>query len=818
LSEKNQNPAACLLCGLPVGPAKVLEKKGAALLPFCCLGCRQVFQILARLPGGLPAGFKNSDLYRLCETADLVGRGVEAGDEGRAPKPEDSILEAALARELLLKVEGMWCSACSWLIEALVGRLGGVLEVQALCTSDLVRVQYLPHRVTVAEIQERISRLGYRSSRFEDPAEPLAERKRTQRRLGFSAILTGQIMMISLALYGGFFQDLGNEAVAYLSYPLGILATPVLFYGGGPIFKKALIQLRYGKPSLEVFISLGALSAYGYSLFQMSRGSLHLYFDTAAMLIVLVLLGRYLESRARARISRGIMELYELTHQKVRLGTEAEEEWRPAGEVRTGETFRVLAGERVPLDGRILSGRAAVDESYLTGESRPLKKGPGQEVRAGSLLLDQPLQIRATRVGTASSIGQIMALVQEGLSRKTGAELFADRLTRWVVPALLGLAAGTAWYLTAHGHSLEEGLLRALTILVISCPCVLGVATPLAKVAAVGAGRAGGILIRDPAALGKMGQLDVMILDKTGTLTEGRYGLRELVCLDGSPEEALGRIAALEAFSDHFLAREIQARARELSPGSVEVRDFQDRPGLGVHGVVAGLEVTVGNRRLLQSRGLKFPPRLEPRARAQEARGATVVFFGWEKQVRGYLAFGDGLKETARETVSALQARGLQIRLVSGDSRQTTGAIARELALGSFSGQALAPDKVALIKELQQQGHRVGMLGDGLNDAAALAQADVGLALGTRAGILSEAADITLLTDDPRKIREVFDLANRTAAIMRQSLFFAFFYNLLGIPLAMTGRLNPLIAVLAMFASSLTVVGNTLRIYKGSAQ
>ena len=569
---------------------------------------------------------------------------------------------------------------------------------------------------------------------------------------------------------------------------------------------------------MEVLISIGALSAYFYSLIQMSRGSLHLYFDTAAMLIVLVLLGKYLEARAKERISRGIIELYQLANQKVRILTERRGGLAAAEEVQPGDELQVLAGERVPVDGRILFGRANMDESYLTGESRPIKKGPKDEVRAGALLLDNQLNIRATRVGAESSIGQIITLMQEGLSRKTAVELFADRLTRWVVPSLLGLATGTALVLAYHGHSLEESLLRALTILVISCPCALGIATPLAKVASIGVGRTKGILIRDPAALEKIRKLDVLIFDKTGTLTEGRFSLREMVCLEGSREEALQRIASVESFSDHFLAREIQTQAREFSLSLGEVKDFEILTGLGVNGVVAGIEVVVGNRNLMQSRGLKLPLTFESQARVLSNGGATIVFFGWEGQVQGFLAFGDALKETAREAVSGLQEKGFQIWMVSGDSIETTGAIARELEVGPSIGQALAQDKVRIIKDLQQKGHRVGMIGDGLNDAAALAQADVGFALGTRAGILSEASDITLLTDDPLKIRDVLHLSTLSFTIIRQNLLFAFFYNILGIPLAMTGMLNPLIAVLAMFASSLTVVGNTLRIYKGSGE
>ena len=690
----------CQLCGLPVGRSAVKEKQGENLLHFCCFGCRQVYQILSSLPGGLPADFKNTDLYQLCASSNLIGKNFEDPKESRGPIPgknpagfEALGSEDLLAKELVLRVEGMWCSACSWLIEAVLNRSRGILKVQALFVSDLVRVKYLPHEVTLTEIQDRISRLGYRSSSFQDPAGDSKERKKIQLRLGISAILTVHVMMISLALYAGFFKDLGPEGIGYLSYPLWILSTPVLFYGGLPIFKKALIGLRYGNPTMEALISISALSAYFYSLIQMRQGSLHLYFDTAAMLIVLVLLGKYLEAGAKERISRGLIELYHLANQKVRRLTNEGESWLAADKVQPGDVFQVLAGERLPVDGLILSGQAALDESYLTGESRPIKRGPNDEIRAGSLLLENDLKVRATRVGAESAIGQIINLMQEGLSKKTAVELFADRLTRWVVPSLLCLAAGTAWTLSFHGHSLQESLLRAVTILVISCPCALGIATPLAKVAAIGKGRTKGILIRDPAALEKIRKLDVLIFDKTGTLTEGRYCLREMVHFGGTKEEAWQKIASIETLSDHFLAREIQNKAREFSLPLGEVKDFKTMAGLGVKGTVAGCEVVIGNRRMMHSQGLDLPLSLESQTKSLEAAGRTIVFFGWQNKVQGFLAFGDGLKEVAGQALWGLQQKGFQTRIVSGDSSETTGSIARELGHGAFCRPGPAPGK-----------------------------------------------------------------------------------------------------------------------------
>jgi heavy metal translocating P-type ATPase len=812
----------CSLCGLPVGRSGVVEKWGGTPHHFCCYGCRQVYYILSNLPRGLPSDFRQTELYRLCEASGLIGPNLNNRDKEKvSPAKSDPTaipsqeVEDGLTRELIVKVEGLWCSTCSWLIEGVLSRLQGVLEVKALYTLDLVRLKYLPHEVTIQDIQDRLSKLGYRSSSFQDLSITSGERKGLLLRLGLSSILTIHVMMISFILYGGFFQDLGTEATSYFSYSLWVLTTPVLLFGGWPVFKKAWIGLRYGNPSMEFLISIGALSAYFYSLFQLTRTSLHLYFDTSAMLIVLVLLGKYLEALAKGKISGGLMDLVLLAGQKVRLLTEEGERWLPSAEIQPGDAFQVQAGERVSIDGRVVFGQAHLDESAITGESRPIKKGLCDEVLAGSLVLDDQLTIQATRVGTESSLGQIITLMQEGLARKTAFELLADSLSRWVIPLILGLSLGTAFYLIRHNYSLEDSLLRALTILVICCPCALGIAVPLAKVASVGKGRAEGFLIRDPAALEKLRKLDVLIFDKTGTLTEGRYALQEMVCLECAKEEALQKIASLETFSDHFLAREIQDKAREISLPLKDVTHFQTLPGLGIKGLVGESEVLIGNRVLMTAHGLQIPNSLDTPVKSLESLGSTIVYFGWGGQVRGFMAFRDVLKKTARQTLSDLHQRGLQTQMVSGDSFGTTRAIAEELGMESFIGQALPQDKVGLIKKLQEAGHRVGMIGDGINDAAALAQADVGFAMGIKSGILKDASDITLLTDDPLKILKVLDLSKLAVTVIRQNLGFAFFYNILGIPLAMTGRLNPLIAATAMFASSLTVIGNSMRLYRG---
>jgi heavy metal translocating P-type ATPase len=610
------------------------------------------------------------------------------------------------------------------------------------------------------------------------------------------------------------------------------MATPVLFYGGLPILKRSFAGLRHGASSMDTLIAVGSLAAYCYSFVQLLRGSLHLYFDTGSMLITIVLVGRYIESHARDRVSRGITDLYHLAHQKVRLvirnadecggggdhageggGEGGKERWVSSEALNPGDLFVVLAGERVPLDGRVIAGRGILDESVLTGEARPVKKSPGDDVMAGALLQEGEIRVQTTRVGRESSLGQMISLMQDALAGKNPAELMADRVTRWFVPGILLVAAVTCLVLWVLQSPSEEILLRGLTVLVISCPCALGIATPIAKVAAVGLARSRGILVRDPAALERARDLDTLVFDKTGTLTEGNYSLHEVITDKGPGEDPfLSLIASVEAHSDHFLAREVLRKAREKGLAVAEAEGFEILDGMGVKARTEGLDVYVGNRLLLKDRNLSLSAALEEKAREAESQGKTVVFSGWEGEVRGFLGFGDSLRKGIGEMVQRIHSGRMTPWVVSGDSQATTQFISRQAGIHNYRGQTLPQDKGKLIQSLQAEGHRVGMVGDGINDAAALAQADVGFGFGAGTSILQEASDITLLTPDPGRVLEAIDLSRRTVRTIRQNLFFALLYNSAGIPLAVAGWLNPLIAVFAMFASSLTVTGNALRI------
>ena len=484
--------------------------------------------------------------------------------------------------------------------------------------------------------------------------------------------------------------------------------------------------------------------------------------------------------------------------------------------MQPGDEFSVLNSERCPLDGRVISGSAFIDASILTGESRPVKKSAGDEVLAGSMLLDGELTLAAVRTAGESALGKTIAFMQEALAKKIPAEKTADRLMRWLVPAILGLSIITAGYLLYHGAAFDTAMLRALSIMVITCPCTLGIAIPLAKVAFIRRAHEQGIIIQDPGVLEQAASLDTMVFDKTGTITEGVFSLRKTVTEGLTESEALRLAASVEARSAHFAARELVRQARSAGLVFAEAENFAELPGLGVTAMVNGREIMVGNRKLLEARGASCSPALHDAAHRYEQQGETVIFLGMGKTVAAFFVLGDALKPSSMKALETLRSRGIELWLVSGDSPDTTRAMAEQAGIARFQGQALPQHKGEIIKSIQQQGRRVAMVGDGVNDAAALAQADAGIALLTGTNFALGSADIHLLSSDPMRVLDVIDLSSHALKAIRQNLFLAFIYNGLAIPLAMSGLINPLIAVTAMFASSLTVIGNTLRITRSS--
>jgi heavy metal translocating P-type ATPase len=708
----------------------------------------------------------------------------------------------------------MWCPSCAWLIREVLVRSPGIAYADVSFATDTVHLKYLPHRVSPEAIAARVERLGYRFVAFDRGETARHEWGSLLFRLGVSSILTANIMMISFALYSGFFLELSAADIRYFSYPLLGMAAVVLFYGGLPILRRGAVSLFCRLPSMDTLVSLGALSSFVYSAIQVAQGALYLYFDTSSMLITFVLLGRYIETRARERTSSSVADFYRVLGGKVRIAEADGERWINADAVRRGDRFVAASGDTVPVDSKIIRGTALIDVSFLTGEAKARARGPGDEVAGGSIVRGTgELLLEALRTSMESTLGRIVETVEKALARRGRYELLADRISRVFVPVVVAIAAVTGLYSWLSGIAADKAFLRCLTVLLIACPCALGIAVPLVKVAIIGAARKKGILIREPGALENMKDVDTVVFDKTGTLTEGKYSLETIVSEDHiARRDLISRLASVEVFSTHFLAHEIVGEARRSGEGIEPAEAFEAFQGLGVKGRAGGTDVYIGSRAFMERWAMKPDHFLAEKAESCQSGGRTVTFFAWERSVQGFLAFSDALKARARELIEGLQARGMDIWLVSGDSSETTCCVADELGISRFEGEALPADKVEMVRRLQSEGHRVAMVGDGINDAAALALADMGCGISAGADLANEVCHMRLMASDPAVLLDALDLSALAASAVRQNLLFAFFYNAVAIPLAATGLLNPLLAIIAMFASSVTVTGNALRV------
>lgn len=802
---------SCDLCGLPMGPGATEATGGGTTHHFCCPGCRQVYSILSASSGALPGDFKNTELYRACVEAGVIPGNLPGPRDGSGAGDSHQPRGEFPALEISFKADGMWCPACAWLIEEVLRRTSGVVQPTVSFFADTVRLTYLPHLIAPEEIMTRVKKLGYGVSAPDDEAQGAAARNDQLRRLAISAILTMNAMTFSAALYFGLFRELSPAVVAYFSLPLLLITMPVIFYGGMPIFRKAWAALLLRAASMDTLIAISALAAFCYSLVQTARSSILVYYDTAAMLVTIVLLGRFIETRARHHVYAS-MNMDGSVPNKVRVVRDRIEQWVHADAISPGDSFVVKAGERVAIDGRITHGKGLLDQSALTGESTPAALGFGEHVAAGGFVIDGEFTIEATRSFREGSLMEFYRRTREALDWKDSRAQLADSVGRLFAPAILTLTVITGaimWFLSFPADTI---LLRCLTILFISCPCALGIAAPLAKVAIIGISRKRGILVTNPGALERMSGLDAIVFDKTGTVTEGRFGLRRVVCGDMSKAEALSLVAPLEVHSPHFLAREIVRQARERGGPMEKADGTETLEGMGVMGHVGGKMVFAGSRRLLLQCGAALPAFLEAEAKAWEKAAMTVVFFGWGKAARGLLVFGDPVRPGARELMDWLQAKGTRVLLLSGDGQETTEAVAASLGIKEYLGQKLPAEKAEIIEQMKRGHLRIGMVGDGVNDAGAMALADVAIAMGTADDLVGKAADLIIPGGRPGAVIDAFALSALTARTIRQNLCFAFLYNATAIPVAAAGLLNPLIAVLAMFMSSLTVIGNALRL------
>lgn len=703
-----------------------------------------------------------------------------------------------------LNIIGMHCAACVRAIETGLQALEGVESATVNLADESAEVIYAPEVVTLDAIIARVADLGYQAhpatTGDERQAERDAEATYQLRLVILGAALSVPLMIVSMATGIGW----GRLQLA--------LATPVQLVLGWQYYANSAKALRAGSATMDVLIALGSTAAYLLSVYNLVRGAGYLYFDSAAMILTLITLGRWLEARARGRTSDAIRALLRLAPDEATVIRNGEEVVVPAAGVMVGDLVLVRPGERIPVDGRVVAGHSTVDESMITGESLPVEKSEGDEVIGGTVNLAGSFRFEATRVGAATALAQIIRLVREAQAIKPPIQRLADLVAAYFVPAVVVIALGTVagWVLSGHGW--EDALIAAVSVLVIACPCALGLATPTAVTVGIGMGAEHGILIREAAALEVAGRLSVVIFDKTGTLTEGEPAVTEVFTPgDRLPEEALRFAAAAEAPSEHPLAHALveYARARGIDLPAAEA--FEVIVGRGVAAQVEDHAVIVGSPALMTERGIDLSAAQEALV-AFEARGQTVLVATIDGKPAAVLALADTIKPTARAAVSRLGQFGLRVCLLTGDNERTARAIADQLGIAEVLAEVLPDQKSDRVHELQEDGETVAMVGDGINDAPALAAADVGIAIGTGADVAIEAGSITLVSGDPIGVPRAIELSRRTLAHIRQNLFFSFLYNVTAIPLAVAGVLNPMIAAAAMAASSVSVVSNSLRL------
>jgi heavy metal translocating P-type ATPase len=811
----------CALCGLPCDYGVFELDLEDHTARFCCPGCRQVFLMLSEAAGAPdPSRFRHTDLFKRCQAAGIIPR--TAGDlpatiraqqtsSPNVPAPPEKTARAEDHLTIHLAVEGMWCPACAWVIETALARQDGIRQARCNFATDRLRCDYHPARTSPQAVINAVRTLGYVALPM-DEAQPHSDRRRLFTRFGITCFLSMNVMMLSFALYSGFFTALDPQSIRYLSWPLVVLTTVVMVYGGWPIHHKALAGIIAARPGMEALISIGALSAYTYSLVHFLTGSIHLYFDTACMLITLVLLGKILERRAKDRILEDLGHYFDLMPAKVRRCTSQFPKGRFARleQLQAGDDFIVHPEEVIPADGLVVEGRGAVDEASLTGEARPVGKRAGERVQSGTRVLKGRLRVRTERVGPDSTLGLMIAIMEAALGSKTEIEGRTDRILRAFVPGVVALAAATAAVLIAGGHTLDGAFVRALTVLVISCPCALGIAIPLARVAAVSLAARRGILIQDFKVFDRAERIDTVVLDKTGTLTAGAWQLLAVEPLaDRTPVEVLALAAGMEQAADHPIAAEIRraAAARKIAPLPVQALRQAEN---GVAGKWRHYTLRLGAVAFM-------PPSIDWPAAAKtdpptgtDAPLVSYVYLAADDQLTGRLVFGDRMKDSAPAAIRALEARRQTTRLVSGDGEATTLAVARALGIPKARGDQSPAQKADIITRLQARGHCVAMVGDGINDAPALAAADVGVAVFAGRHLGREAQAVTLMRGDPYQLIDFLEFAGRVRRKILQNLVGSFIYNLVSIPVAMAGWLSPLVAVGAMLLSSLSVTGNIL--------
>jgi len=726
-----------------------------------------------------------------------------------------------------LSIEGMTCASCVRRVERALEKVPGVHEANVNLATHTASVRH-DRQATPDGLAVAVDRAGY-GARPLPPAHPVSEEEehaqhaKAESAASLRAMRTNLIAAVALTVPTVALSMFWHPRPEWANVLLFVLATPAIFYCGRSFFRVTLKGLRYGNFTMDSLIAIGSSAAWAYSLYALIRyaglghhQSQHIYFETGAVIVTLILLGRYLEAKAKGRMSSAVEKLLNLAPKDVVRITDRGEEAVPLSSLRSGDVVRVRPGERIAVDGVIETGESYVDESMLTGEPMPVAKQAGDAVTGGTLNQDGALTFRATQVGAETVLAQIVRMVERAQGSKAPMQHLADRISAVFVPIVIVLALAVAGAYLAAGSTLEGAMIPAVAVLVIACPCALGLATPTALIVGIGRASELGILVKDAEALQRAANVRTILLDKTGTITEGRPALTDISAREGTAEEALAAVAALESHSEHPLAKAVVAEARRRGLNLPAVDRFEAIRGKGVRGYIDQELVTVGSPSYMVELLGPIPEHPAEVLRELESQGKTV--FGLTRNGRwiAFLAVRDAVAENSATAVDELGQLGLATVMVTGDNRRSADAIGREVGIALIESE-VRPDRKAAVVMTHQESGPVAMVGDGINDAPALAQADIGIAIGAGADIAMETAGVTLLRADLRGVPTTIRLARATMATIKGNLFWAFGYNVVMIPLAAMGKLSPMLAAGAMAFSSISVVLNSLRLKRFAA-
>lgn len=792
------------------------HKENLQISGMTCAACA------TRIEKGLSklAGVKEANVNLAMEKATVTYDKDQLDLEKIEKKIEDLGYQVIKAepQKVELAIQGMTCAACSNRIEKGLSKLGGVSSANVNLALERATIQYDPNEVDVPQMIKKVVDLGYQASTIEGGSTEIIDHKANEIKRQWHRFLISALL--SAPLLWTMFSHLFNAD--FLVPDLFInpwvqfaLATPVQFWIGGAFYRGAYKALKNGSANMDVLVALGTSAAYFYSLGQSVFAMGHdLYYETSAVLITLIVLGKYLEAKAKGRTSEAIQKLMGLRAKTALVIRDGVEKEIAVDEVIVGDVILVRPGEKIPVDGRVLDGLSAVDESMLTGESIPVDKKPSDTLIGATINKNGLLKMEATKVGKETALAQIVKVVEEAQGSKAPIQRMADRISGIFVPIVVAIAVIVflIWYFVVDKGDFAHALTIFTAVLVIACPCALGLATPTSIMVGTGKGAELGILFKGGEHLENTHKLNVIVLDKTGTITKGEPELTDVIPNNGySRDEVLQYTASLEKNSEHPLAQAIVKVAMNEQVELLESTSFSAIPGYGIEGIIAGKKLWVGTRRLMDQQGIAIESIIATMDEL-EANGKTAMIVAIDQQVAGLVAVADQVKESSKEAISRLKALGLKVVMITGDNKRTAEAIGREVGVDEIRAEVLPQDKAKEVERYQSEGYKVGMVGDGINDAPALAMADVGMAIGTGTDVAMEAADITLMRGDLRSIADAIHLSKLTMRNIRQNLFWALFYNSIGIPVAALGLLAPWIAGAAMAFSSVSVVSNSLRL------